>query len=174
MKQSKPLPKGAKVAIALVSIIAVIAIVAVLASDSGGTEQRTPATDTNGQTVSTTTQAPAQATALVDKDGVKISVEGLKSKAELFGVGEGIAFLVENSRTDGVIISVSEASVNGMMKTVIQPQMPLNVTSAGKKSVQTFVFPDAQLDGAEVALKIHVLDADYKELFVTNSMTIQF
>ena len=170
MKQSKPLPKGAKVAIALVVAITVIAIIAVLASNSGDTGQREPATDANGQTVS----APAQASALVDQNGVRISVEGLKSSRELFGVGEGIAFLVENSRTDGVIITVSEASVNGMMKTVIQPQMPLNVTAAGNRSVQTVVFPDAQLDGAEVTLKIHIWDTEFNAIFTTSSITIQF
>ena len=175
MKQSKPLPKGTKIAIALVAVITVIAIIAVLAPDSGNTDQREPATDINGQAISTTTtQAPTQASALVNQNGVKISVEGIKSKAELFGVGEGLAFLVENSSASDIIITVSAASVNDMMKTVIQPQMPLNVTSAGKKSVQTIVFPDAQLEGAEVALKIHVSDSDFNELFVTDSITIQF
>lgn len=111
---------------------------------------------------------------LIEKDEVKISVEGLSSKKELLGVGEGIKFLVENLRSEGVIISVSEVSVNSVMKTVIQPQMPNNITSAGKSSTQTIIFQDAQLESAEVELKIHVLDEDFKEIFVTDFITINF
>ena len=79
---------------------------------------------------------------------------------------------MENSRTTGIIISVSEASVDGTMKVAIPPQMPFNITSAGKKSTQIVTFQQTKLKGTEVELKIHVLDEKYKEIFVTDFLKI--
>jgi len=119
MKQSKPLPKGAKVAIALVVVITVIAIIAVLAPDSGNAGQREPATDNNGQTISTTTQTPAQAPA-EDTIAVNqtIAVNGLsytateikRSKGASLNspangnVFIGVKFTVENSTSENKIV----------------------------------------------------------------------
>lgn len=111
---------------------------------------------------------------LVENEDVKISLEGLSSRKELFEVGEGIKFLVENLRSESIIISVSEVSVNDMMKTVIQPQMPNNIISAGKSSIQTIIFQDAELENAVVELKFHVLNENYKEISVTDFIIIDF
>lgn len=106
---------------------------------------------------------------LVDQENVKISFSGVSSD---IGIGEGICLLVENSRSESIIISVSEVSLNDVMQTVIQPQMPLNLTSPGKESTQTFVFPNTKIEGNKAQFKIHVLNENYEEIFATQFIEV--
>ena len=107
MKQSKPLPKGAKIAIALVAVITVIAIIAVLTPDSGNADQREPSTDTYGQAISTTTtqtptQAPAEDTIAVNQT---ITVNGLSFTATEIRRHSGTTF-TKPTEADKVFIGV--------------------------------------------------------------------
>ena len=160
--------KIGEVLIVIFGVILTIIIIATFVNpDNDDTKTNTSSTKTK------TTQASKKDDALANQNKVKISLKGIKSKSALFGVGEGLELLVENSRSENIIITVSEVSVDGTMQTVIQPQMPLNETAAGKNSVQTIIFPEAKLEGSKVSLKIHVKNTSYGDIFVTRSLTIQ-
>ena len=72
-----------------------------------------------------------------DSENIKISYTGIVAD---YGVGEGLGFSVENSRSESIIVNMVDASYNDTMSAVIQPQVPLNVIIAGKKAEQPFVF----------------------------------
>ena len=66
---------------------------------------------------------------LFDQENVKISFCGISPDV---GVGEGIYLLIENLRSESIIVNIAEVSLNDVMQAVIQPQMPLHLTSPGK------------------------------------------
>ena len=86
-------------------------------------------------------------TLLLEKENVKISFSGISSDV---GIGEGIYLLVENSRSESIIVNIAEVSLNDSMQAVIQPQMPLHLTSPGKKSNQPYVFSGVKDFGSTV------------------------
>lgn len=104
-----------------------------------------------------------------DAENVKIYYTGT---TEDFGVGEGLAFLVENSRSENIIVNMSEASYNDTMSAIIQPQMPLNIITSGKKSTQTFVFSNQKFNGGRVQFKFLILNENFNELFTTDFLEI--
>ena len=104
-----------------------------------------------------------------DAKNVKIYYTGISAD---LGVGEGLAFSVENSRSESIIVNMSDASYNDTMSAVIQPQMPLNIISSGKKSTQAFVFSNQKFSGGKVQFKFRILNEDYNELFTTDFLEI--
>ncbi len=104
-----------------------------------------------------------------DAENIKIYYSGTTKD---IGIGEGLAFLVENSRPESIIVNMSDASYNDTMSTVIQPQMPLNVITSGKKSTQAFVFSNQKFDGGKVQFKFCILNENYNELFTTDFLEI--
>lgn len=108
-------------------------------------------------------------TLIFDKKNVKIS---FKEIAPDIGVGEGISLLIENSRPESIIVNISEVFIDDTMQKVIQPQMPFNVTSPEKNSIQTFVFPNTKIDGNTIQFKARILDEHYKEIFVSDFLKI--
>lgn len=104
-----------------------------------------------------------------DSENIKISYTGIVAD---YGVGEGLGFSVENSRSESIIVNMVDASYNDTMSAVIQPQVPLNVIIAGKKAEQPFVFSNKKFNGGKVQFKFRVLDENYKELFTTDFLEI--
>ena len=104
-----------------------------------------------------------------DAENVKIYYSGITPD---LGVGEGLSFLVENSRSESIIVNMSEASYNDVMAAVIQPQAPLHITSSGKKSKQAFVFANQKLDGGTVQFKFLIMDENFKEIVTTDFLEI--
>lgn len=67
---------------------------------------------------------------------------------------------------------MSDVSYNDTISAVIQPQMPLNIISSGKKSTQAFVFSNQKFSGGKVQFKFCILNEDYNELFTTDFLEI--
>ncbi len=106
---------------------------------------------------------------LIDEENVKISYSGISPD---IGIGEGIYLLVENSRAESIIVNIAEVSLNDVMQTVIQPQMPLHLTSPNKKSKQTFVFTNVKDLAGKTEFKIRVLNENYQEIFVSDFVEV--
>ena len=104
-----------------------------------------------------------------DAENVKIHYTGITTD---LGIGEGLAFSVENSRSESIIVYMEEASYNDTMATVIQSQMPINLTPSGKKSKQAYIFTNQKFEGGKVQFKFRVLNEDFHELFTTDILEI--
>ena len=126
-------------------------------------DNETPANTSNSNTDSTTL--------LIDQENVKISFSGTSPD---IGVGEGIYLLVENSRTESIIVNIAEVSLNDVMQPVIQPQMPLHLTSPSKQSKQPFVFTNIEDLSGKAQFKIKVLNENYEEIFVSDFVEVSF
>ena len=111
------------------------------------------------------------ATLLIDKENVKISFCGTSPD---IGVGEGIYLLVENSRNESIIVNIAEVSLNDVMQAVIQPQMPLHLTSPGKQSKQPFVFANVKDLNGKAQFKIKILNENFEEIFVSDFVEVSF
>lgn len=108
---------------------------------------------------------------LLEQENVKISYCGISPD---IGIGEGIYLLVENSRTESIIVQIAEVSLNDTMQAVIQPQMPLHLTSPDKQSKNAYVFTNvANLEG-QAQFKIVVRDEGFKEIFTSDFVEISF
>ena len=110
-------------------------------------------------------------TLLLDKDNVKISFCGISPD---IGIGEGIYLLVENARTESIIVNITEVSLNDVMQAVIQPQMPLHLTSPGKQSKQPFIFSNVEDLTGNAQFKIKVLNENFEEIFVSDFVEVSF
>lgn len=110
-------------------------------------------------------------TVLIDQENVKISYSGISPDV---GIGEGIYLLVENSRTESIIVNIVEVSLNGVMQAVIQPQMPLHLTSPDKQSKQPFIFTNVKDLSGNTQFKIKVLNENFEEIFVSDFVEVSF
>lgn len=108
---------------------------------------------------------------LIEQEDVKISYSGISPDV---GIGEGIYLLVENSRTESIIVNIAEVSLNDTMQPVIQPQMPLHLTSPGKQSKQPFVFTNSKNLSGKAQFKIKVLNENFEEIFVSDFVEVSF
>lgn len=108
---------------------------------------------------------------LLDQENVKISFSGIGKD---IGIGESMILLVENFRSESIIVNISEVSLNGVMKGVIQPQMPLHLTSPGKKSNQPYTFTNTKIEGSNAQFKIKILDENFEEIFVSDFVEVSF
>ena len=116
------------------------------------------------------TTTPTNSTLLlVEQENVKISFTGVSDD---IGVGEGLLLLIENSRNESIIVNITEVSLNDVMQTVIQPQMPMHLTSSGKKSTQPFIFANAKIKGAKTQFKIKVMNENFEEIFETDFVEV--
>lgn len=104
-----------------------------------------------------------------DADNIKIYYTGTSMD---LGIGEGLTFLVENSRSESIIVYMEEASYNDVMANVIQSQMPRNLTTSGKKSTQVFIFSNQKFKGGKVQFKFRVLNENYTKIFTTDFLEI--
>ncbi len=127
----------------------------------GGSEEPSNGSESNNDST----------TLLIDQENVKISYNGISPDV---GIGEGIYLLVENSRTESIIVNIAEVSLNNTMQAVIQPQMPLHLTSAGKQSKQPFVFSGVKDLNGKAQFKIKVMNENFEELFVSDFVEISF
>ena len=127
----------------------------------GGSEEPSNGSESNNDST----------TLLIDQENVKISYNGISPDV---GIGEGIYLLVENSRTESIIVNISEVSLNDTMQAVIQPQMPLHLTSPGKQSKQPFVFSGVKDLNGKAQFKIKVMNENFEELFVSDFVEISF
>ncbi len=108
---------------------------------------------------------------LINQENVKISFSGTSKD---IGIGEGIYLLVENSRSESIIVNIIEVSLNDIMQSVIQPQMPLHLTSPGKKSTQPYVFTNIKDLNGKAQFKIKVMNENFEELFVSDFVEVSF
>ena len=60
------------------------------------------------------------------------------------------------------------------MKGVIQPQMPLHLTSPGKKSNQPYVFTNTKIKGCNAQFKIKILNENFEEIFTSDFVEVSF
>ena len=127
----------------------------------GGSEEPSNGSESNNDST----------TLLIDQENVKISYNGISPDV---GIGEGIYLLVENSRTESIIVNIAEVSLNDTMQAVIQPQMPLHLTSPGKQSKQPFVFSGVKDLNGKAQFKIKVMNENFEELFVSDFVEISF
>ncbi len=127
----------------------------------GGSEEPSNGSESNNDST----------TLLIDQENVKISYNGISPDV---GIGEGIYLLVENSRTESIIVNIAEVSLNDTMQAVIQPQMPLHLTSPGKQSKQPFVFSGVKDLNGKAQFKIKVMNENFKELFVSDFVEVSF
>ena len=127
----------------------------------GGSEEPSNGSESNNDST----------TLLIDQENVKISYNGISPDA---GIGEGIYLFVENSRTESVIVNISEVSLNDTMQAVIQPQMPLHLTSPNKQSKQLFVFTNVKDLNGKAQFKIKVLNENFQEIFVSDFVEVSF
>jgi len=127
----------------------------------GGSEEPSNGSESNNDST----------TLLIDQENVKISYNGIGPDV---GIGEGIYLLVENSRTESIIVNIAEVSLNDTMQAVIQPQMPLHLTSSGKQSKQPFVFSGVKDLNGKAQFKIKVMNENFEELFVSDFVEISF
>lgn len=141
-----------------------LCIVLCFACSACGTVNETSSGDSNSD-------ADTTSTLLIDQESIKISFCGISPD---IGVGEGIYLLVENPRAESVIVNITEVSFNDVMQAVIQPQMPLHLTSPGKQSKQLFVFSGVKDLTGKAQFKIKVMNENYKELFVSDFVEISF
>ena len=108
---------------------------------------------------------------LLNQEDVKISFSGTSKD---IGVGAGICLFVENYRTESIVVNIAEVSFNDVMQTVIQPQMPLHLTSPSKKSTQTFIFTNTKELSGKAQFKIRVMTEKYEEIFVSDFVEVTF
>ncbi len=108
---------------------------------------------------------------LIEQENVKVSFSGISKNV---GIGEGIYLLVENSRDESIIVNILEVSLNDTMQPVIQPQMPLNIISAGKNAKQPFVFTNTEKLSGNTQFKIKVMDENYNEIFISDFVEVTF
>ncbi len=141
-----------------------LCIVLCFACSACGVDNETSQNDSNSN-------ADTTSTLLIDQEDVKISFCGISPD---IGVGEGIYLLVENSRTESIIVNITEVSFNDVMQAVIQPQMPLHLTSPGKQSKQPFVFSGVKDLNGKAQFKIKVMNENFKELFVSDFVEVSF
>lgn len=127
----------------------------------GGSEEPSNGSESNNDST----------TLLIDQENVKISYNGISPDV---GIGEGIYLLVENSRTESIIVNIAEVSLNDTMQAVIQPQMPLHLTSPGKQSKQPFVLSGVKDLNGKAQFKIKVMNENFEELFVSDFVEISF
>lgn len=127
----------------------------------GGSEEPSNGSESNNDST----------TLLIDQENVKISYNGISPDV---GIGEGIYLLVENSRTESIIVNIAEVSLNDTMQAVIQPQMPLHLTSPGKQSKQPFVFSGVKDLNGKAQFKIKVMNENFEELFVSDFVEVSF
>lgn len=126
----------------------------------------------NSENPSSADEKPGDSTVLlIEQEDVKISYSGISPDV---GLGEGIYLLVENSRTESIIVNIAEVSLNDTMQPVIQPQMPLHLTSPGKQSKQPFVFTNAKNLSGKAQFKIKVLNENFEEIFVSDFVEVSF
>ena len=129
-----------------------------------GVDNETPQNDSNSD-------ADTTSTLLIDQEDVKVSFSGISPD---IGIGEGIYLLVENSRSESIIVNITEVSFNDVMQAVIQPQMPLHLTSPGKQSKQPFVFSGVKDLNGKAQFKIIVMNENFEELFVSDFVEVSF
>ena len=141
-----------------------LCIVLCFACSACGVDNETSQNDSNSN-------ADTTSTLLIDQENVKISYNGISPDV---GIGEGIYLLVENSRTESIIVNIAEVSLNDTMQAVIQPQMPLHLTSPGKQSKQPFVFSGVKDLNGKAQFKIKVMNENFEELFVSNFVEVSF
>ena len=127
----------------------------------GGSEEPSNGSESNNDST----------TLLIDQENVKISYNGISPDV---GIGERLYLLVENSRTESIIVNIAEVSLNDTMQAVIQPQMPLHLTSPGKQSKQPFVFSGVKDLNGKAQFKIKVMNENFEELFVSDFVEISF
>ena len=127
----------------------------------GGSEEPSNGSESNNDST----------TLLIDQENVKISYNGISPD---IGIGEGIYLLVENSRTESIIVNIAEVSLNDTMQAVIQPQMPLHLTSPSKQSKQPFVFSGVKDLNGKAQFKIKVMNENFEELFVSDFVEVSF
>ncbi len=130
---------------------------------SCGVDSNSTQNNSNSDTVSTTL--------LIDQENVKISFGGTSPDS---GIGKGIYLLVENSRTESIIVHITEVSLNDVMQAVIQPQMPLHLTSPGKQSKQPYIFTNIKDLSGTAQFKIEVLNENFEEIFVSDFVDVSF
>ena len=126
----------------------------------------------NGENPSGTAETSSDSTVLlIEQEDVKVSYSGISPDV---GIGEGIYLLVENSRTESIIVNIAEVSLNDTMQPVIQPQMPLHLTSPGKQSKQPFVFTNSKNLSGKAQFKIKILNENFEEIFVSDFVEVSF
>jgi len=145
----------------LISVFLCITLCLICSSCGGGSENPSNVSNSNDDST----------VLLIDQENVKISYSGISPD---IGVGEGIYLLVENSRTESIIVNIAEVSLNDTMQAVIQPQMPLHLTSPGKQSKQPFIFSNSKDLNGKAQFKIKVLNENFEEIFVSDFVEVTF